>query len=266
MSPEAIRSALGARGVEWPEPVEWFESVGSTNDSLRERARGGAPAWSAVAAGWQSAGRGRQGRSWISEPGNLHVSVLLRPDPRTSVALLPLLAGVAVGEAVAEWGVQARLKWPNDVVVGERKLGGILAESSSSGGSIDHVVLGIGVNLVAPAPELGAIATSISVEAGRAPSAWDAAGAVLAALRRRCNDRTLRDPAAVVALWRERSVDWWGQSVEVVSGATRIEGRAEGVDASGALLVATGSGTIRVLSGEARALRLAPGRDPEGRA
>lgn len=262
-----VRIELRKHGLDWPEPIEWLESVGSTSDVLRERARNGAPAWSAVAALRQTAGRGRQGRSWVSAPGNLYLSVLVRPGSQhlESLAVLPLLAGVAVREAVTDWGVDARLKWPNDLVVGERKLAGILAESTTSGGSIDHVVVGIGLNLVEPEPELRAIATSVLVETGQTRSAPEAAGAVLAACRRCFESLMPAGPGAIVSVWREHAVDWWGRSVEVVSGGTRIEGRAEGVDDSGALLLATGSGTIRVLSGEARALRLAQSQDPEGR-
>jgi BirA family biotin operon repressor/biotin-[acetyl-CoA-carboxylase] ligase len=255
--PAALRAALAALGLEWPESVEWHASVGSTNDVLRERARAGAPAWTAVGADHQSAGRGRQGRTWLSEGDNLYLSVLLRPEPAdAAAALLPLVAGIAVGDAVASWGVEARLKWPNDLVAGERKLGGTLAEATSSGGGLDHVVLGIGVNLAARPAGLEAIATSVKDEGGRVPAATEAAAAVLGSLRRRFAELRAARPEAIVALWRARSVDWWGRRIEVTSGDVRIAGRALGVDTDGALLVATGSGTMRVLSGDARALRL----------
>jgi len=262
----ALRAALAAEGLAWPEPVEWHASPGSTNDVLRERARDGAPAWTAIGADRQTAGRGRQGRAWLSETGNLYLSVLLRPaaEEAACVSLLPLVAGLAVAEAASRWGVAAQLKWPNDVLAGGRKLAGILAEGTSSGSTLDHVVLGIGVNLTAAPAELQSVATSVRELCGAAPSPPAAGAAVLGALRRLWKELMGGSPAVIVTRWRTRSVDWWGREVEVASGAGRVVGRAVGLDADGALLLATGSGTMRVLSGEARALQLVPDGTREG--
>ena len=124
-----VRSLLRTRGREWPAPIGWLETVGSTNDAMKDRARAGAPAWSAVVASRQTTGRGRQGRAWLSPEGNLFLSVLLRPALALDRAgMLPLAAGVAAAEAAGEWGVDARLKWPNDLMVAGRKLGGVLVE------------------------------------------------------------------------------------------------------------------------------------------
>lgn len=265
---EALHTLLHKRGLSWPAPIERFESVGSTNDVLRERARAGCSSWHVVLADRQTAGRGRQGRRWLSETGNLFLSLLLRPGdvPADTQSALPLLAGAAVGEAAVEWGVDARLKWPNDVMVGDRKLGGILAEASSGGLGLEHVIVGFGVNLdFDPPDELRGAATSIRAETGRAPSVDEAAAAVLAAFEKAARTVAPRGLAAVVAAWRERAADWWGREVEVLSGEARLRGRALGVDEAGALVLETGSGTIRVLSGEARALRLAGARSAEGR-
>jgi BirA family biotin operon repressor/biotin-[acetyl-CoA-carboxylase] ligase len=240
--------------------VERFESVPSTNDLLRERARAGAPEWSAVLADAQTAGRGRQGRSWLSPPGNLCLSVLLRPT-FDAVGVLPLAAGVAVAEAAAGWGVAARLKWPNDVVVGERKLAGVLAEAVSSGGRVESVILGIGVNLLldpAEAPEhLRASVTSIRHEGGRVPSAPAAADAILAGLGVWYHSLAREGAQPVVEAWRRLSVAWWGRAVEVIAGDRRISGIARGLDDSGALVLETAEGAeLLVVSGDARELRL----------
>jgi BirA family biotin operon repressor/biotin-[acetyl-CoA-carboxylase] ligase len=239
--------------------VEWHESLGSTSDVARERAREGSPSWTAILAGRQTAGRGRHGRPWVSEPGNVYVSVLLRPAgwPAEAIATLPLLAGVAVAEALGEWGIEARLKWPNDVWVGERKIAGLLAEASSGAAGVESVVLGLGVN-VAHAPESVA-ATCLSDAIGRAPSLFDVAAAVLAALRRRVEELAPKGSAAVVAAWREHAVDWRGRLVEVESGGSRLLGRYEGIADDGALLLSGDRGTMRIVSGEARALRPAAG-------
>lgn len=216
----------------------------------------------------QSAGRGRQRRRWVSRAGDLFLSLLVRPHdlPVETLSVLPLLTGVAVSQAAREWGVEPRLKWPNDVLVGERKLAGILAEASSGGLGLEHVVLGIGVNLALDPPgHLRGVATSVRAETGRSPTPDEAAAAVLAAFLTFARTLAPGGVAAVVSAWRQRAADWWGREVEVRSGDTRVAGRALGVDEQGALLLQTGGGTIRVLSGDARALRLAEERALEGR-
>jgi BirA family biotin operon repressor/biotin-[acetyl-CoA-carboxylase] ligase len=233
--------------------------VTSTNDVLREQARAGAPAWTAVIAEEQTAGRGREGRAWTSPAGNLYLSVLLRPALEvSSLGLLPLLVGVGVAEACTSLGAAARLKWPNDVVVGERKLGGILVEAASSGGTVDFVVAGIGVNLAATLPEeLRELATSLEAESGRRYEAEDAAHVVLGRIRVWYDRLASEGPASVLAAWRAFAVAWWGRRVEVLSGGQRVEGQAVGIDDSGALLLLDATGQqVRVVVGDARALRL----------
>src|SRR5262245_6667427 len=119
---ERIRGLLEARGEDWPGPIESFAVIASTNDHVKELARTGAGEWSVAVAGQQTAGRGRQGSLWRSPPGNLALTVLLRPSLSASEAgLIPLAAGVAVRDALAEMGVQTALKWPNDITVTSRK-------------------------------------------------------------------------------------------------------------------------------------------------
>jgi BirA family transcriptional regulator, biotin operon repressor / biotin---[acetyl-CoA-carboxylase] ligase len=257
LSPEArLSGLLAARGWTWRAPIEHHGSLDSTNGRLKELARDGAPEGSVVWADTQTAGRGRHGRAWSSPPGNLYVSVLLRPSA-ACVPLLPLAAGVAVAEGLETLGVAPRLKWPNDVVALDRKLGGILAESSSTGSAIDWVVVGIGVNVRAPVPsELGDVAVSL-VEAG-APLAQveEVASVVLPPLS--VWYHRLRDSGADALLdeWRLRSVPWWGQTVEAWSSGTRIVGRAVGVDDEGGLILDMDDGTQSTLrSGDVRRFR-----------
>ncbi len=131
--------------------MTWLEltSCDSTNDELARLASDGAPAGTVVIARTQRAGRGRNGRRWQSgQEGNLYASILLRPrlEPK-HVPPISLCVGIAVVRAVRELGVRAELKWPNDIVVGTRKLGGILAEASTQGMRLEHVVVGIGLNI-----------------------------------------------------------------------------------------------------------------------
>lgn len=261
-----LRALLEESGESWPAPLEHHAEVASTNDRLKERARGGAPEWSVVLADAQSAGRGRQGRTWASPRGHLYVSVLLRP-PARAAGLIPLAAGVAACEALAAFGVAARLKWPNDVLVGERKIAGILAEASSGQGSgnavagaparVDWVVLGVGANLDEGTQALPAEATSVRAETGRVVSPVEAAAAVLVRLRVWYRSLVSGPSAAVVGAWRERAVPWWGRLVEASTGERRIRGVAKDVDDEGALVLETETGRLeRIVSGEVSRVRL----------
>jgi BirA family biotin operon repressor/biotin-[acetyl-CoA-carboxylase] ligase len=159
------------------------------------------------------------------------------------------------------FGITTLLKWPNDVVAGERKLGGILAEGLSGPQGVDAVVLGIGVNVVADMaalpPDVRALATSVAAETGRSVDTIDVAASVLARLTL-WYDALGRDGSApIVAAWRARSVPWWGRAVEIRSGTEVLRGVARDVDERGALLLDLGEGRVTpVLSGEVRELRL----------
>jgi BirA family biotin operon repressor/biotin-[acetyl-CoA-carboxylase] ligase len=147
-----LRRAVIKPGGLW-RAVEVLASTGSTNADLLARAAAGAPEGAVLAAEEQTAGRGRMGRSWVSPPrAALTFSLLVRPDTVSPArrGWLPLLTGVSVASAVrAAAGVDARLKWPNDVLAGPAKLGGILAEANG-----DAVVIGIGLNVSTEPGEL----------------------------------------------------------------------------------------------------------------
>jgi BirA family transcriptional regulator, biotin operon repressor / biotin---[acetyl-CoA-carboxylase] ligase len=209
----------------------------STNERARELAAAGAPHGTLVTADEQSAGRGRQGRTWTAPPGSaVLMSVLLRELSET----LPLAAAVAVCEALP---VEARIKWPNDVWIDGRKVAGILVEARPQEG---WAVLGIGLNVSVevedfPA-ELRETATSLRI-AGADLAREAALEAVLAAL-----DHWLPQPTDdVLAAWRSRDA-LLGRSVRWQNGSN--EGTAAGIDASGALLVDTADGTVSLDAGE----------------
>lgn len=256
-----MRTALQARDEPWPGPVRAFECLPSTNDALKQWAAAGAPHGSVVLARQQTAGRGRQGHTWCSPLGNLYLSWLVRPPAQLALTLLPLAAGVALADALAEWGLVAQLKWPNDVLVGseERKLAGVLTEATSSGGRVDAVVVGAGVNLAWDPrgdPELQVSATSLRLETGQTPELMDVAAALLHAWGVWYH-ALLRDEHSVVTAWRERAVPWWGQHVEVC-GSTRVErGRLLRIDPDGALVLERAGTAHRLLSGEVSRLRRA---------
>jgi BirA family biotin operon repressor/biotin-[acetyl-CoA-carboxylase] ligase len=142
---DSLRRAVLGAGIE-VEPV-WMEETGSTNTDALRLAEEGAPEWTVVSTGHQTAGRGRIGRTWADDPGSsLLVSVLLRPTlPPDRAPLLSLLAAVAMIDAAKLPSM--RSKWPNDLMVGDRKVGGILAEASIADGAVGHVVVGLGLNI-----------------------------------------------------------------------------------------------------------------------
>ena len=135
-------------------PVRWDEVTGSTNATAMDLAAAGTPEWTLVAAGHQTQGRGRLGRAWVDRPGDsLMVSIVLRPAlPVGDAGVLTLLAGAAwAGSARDLTGLDVRCKWPNDLVIDGRKVGGILTESVTGGdGELAHVVIGSGINIVPP--------------------------------------------------------------------------------------------------------------------
>jgi BirA family biotin operon repressor/biotin-[acetyl-CoA-carboxylase] ligase len=258
---ELLGRLLSGLGHPWPAPIEHLSTVGSTNDYLKDRARSGSPEWTVVVADRQTAGRGREGRSWASPSGNLYLSVLLRPalEPLT---LLPLAAGLAVAEALQALGVEARLKWPNDVEADGKKIAGVLTESAAAGGGTEWVVIGMGVNLHPdePLPE-----TATSLRAVARAEEWSVTGreavaaSVLARLAVWYDALRHGGSRAVVAAWRERALPWWGRTVEARSGDLVLHGVARGLDDRGALVLELPDGSHRaVFSGEVREVRLSP--------
>jgi BirA family biotin operon repressor/biotin-[acetyl-CoA-carboxylase] ligase len=245
--------------------VLWYESVSSTNDVADRAASGGAGHGTVVAAECQESGRGRMGRAWYSPPGaGLYVSVVLRPDevfgttPAGALAgasWITLTAGVAIAEALrASTALPAGIKWPNDVVVGPRKLCGILAESATSGSGSGHVVLGFGINVLSAAypPDIADRATSIEAELGRAVDRPAVFAESLACLAERLRQLTAGGFDAILDLWRTLSPSSIGARVEVVAPEGWLEATTAGVDRDGALLVNVGGTVRRVIAGEVR--------------
>ena len=228
-------------------------TTASTNDVAAALEEG-----SVVVADQQTAGRGRRGRNWFSPPGSgLYVSVVLAPsraaDPRRATALLTLAAGVAIAEALDQSAaLHVDLKWPNDLYVGRRKLGGILAEAATTGGPIERVVLGCGVNIgrAAYPPELANRATSIETEIGRLVDREALLAASLGALARRYADLLAGRFGDILDAWRGRAPSASGSRVTWTSGAGPLDGVTMGIDDDGALLLRIDDRTERVVSGE----------------
>ncbi len=258
LTPLEIRPLLNTHDI--GQVVHWSEELGSTNDRAKELAEEGAEHGEVVVAETQTAGRGRRGRSWAS-PGrkNLTFSVVLRPDlPPARAPELTLVASVAVCEALRQAGVDARIKWPNDVLASGRKIAGILTELAADPDRVQWVVLGVGVNVNARAEDFPADvrgeATSILLERGQAAPRALFAAACFTALEDWLDRHAEDGFAAIRDEWKRRSATL-GREVSVKVDAREIVGVAEDLDAGGALLVRTETGLERILSGEVRMLR-----------
>lgn len=225
----------------------------STNDVAAPLEEG-----AVVVADQQTAGRGRRGRTWFSPPGSgLYVSVVLAPsrasDPTRATALLTLAAGVAIAEGVDEaTSLRVDLKWPNDLYVGRRKLGGILAEAATAGGPIERVVLGVGINIARAAypADVADRATSIETELGRVVDRETVLAASLTALARRYADLLAGRFGDILDAWRARAPNASGARITWASGAGQVDGVTAGVDEAGALLLRIGDRTERIVAGE----------------
>ena len=167
-----------------------------------------------------------------------------------------------MAEAVREWGVAAELKWPNDVLAGGRKLGGILVESWTDGRTQPAIVAGIGVNLELDPrgldSSLQSAVTSVRSQGAAVPPADDAAAAVLARLLVWYHALATQGGDALRAAWRGLAVDWWGRTVQAGYEGSVVRGIVRDIDEHGALVLESAGGQrVAVMSGEVRELRLA---------
>lgn len=234
--------------------IQWVAETGSTNADLLAAARDDAPHGSVLVADYQSAGRGRHGRKWLSDRNEaLLVSVLLRPVADTTAGWLVSATAIALVDAVGHLGVAAGIKWPNDLVVasagGHKKLAGILAESSVTNGRVDAVVVGLGCNVAAVPPQARAIATSIHDEAGSTVDRVELLADVLTRLHRR-----LESDEPIMAAYRSRSTTI-GRTVRVDGHHGVVVGTAVDVDDDGRLILATSTGEELISAGDVVHLR-----------
>ncbi len=243
--------------------VRHFPVIGSTNDVAMSLAAAGGAEGAVVIADEQTSGRGRRGRAWFSPPGSgLYVSVVLTPGAAGSGARATSLVTLTVGVALAE-GVEAAtalapdIKWPNDLTVGRRKLGGILTEGvagagSATGGHVSVVVTGFGINVgpMAYPRELSDRATSLEVELGRPVDRGLLLTELLAALARRYEDLLAGRFDAILDAWRAKAPSSQGATVSWAAPEGPRTGVTAGIDDEGALILRTDRGPERVVAGE----------------
>jgi BirA family biotin operon repressor/biotin-[acetyl-CoA-carboxylase] ligase len=254
----ALEAALS--GTLFAGNLHFSPVTGSTNTDAMEAARAGAPHGSVYFADEQLAGRGRGDHRWQSVAGEgLYVSVLLRLVlPAVRLPLVPLAAGLAAAEAIhsASW-LKVDLRWPNDLLIGDRKAGGILVESKTEGSASVFAVVGIGINVhqLSFDPGLATPATSLDLAAGHTVSRQQLLIALLKSLEREA--LALLEPDAGKAIpTRVAEASTWirGRNVEV-HGPQACMGVTAGLDENGFLLVETAEGIITVRTGGMRAAK-----------
>jgi BirA family biotin operon repressor/biotin-[acetyl-CoA-carboxylase] ligase len=226
--------------------IRRYDSVGSTNDEARRLAEGGAAHGTVVVAREQTAGRGRHGRHWVSPPGNLHASILLRLDlPDSRLAEVGFVASLAVADVVDAFAPgRAMLKWPNDVQVDGAKLSGILLEQAGTA-----IIIGIGINVQQIPADTTYSATSLRRIANSEIAADDVCHALLDALARRLHDWQAEGFNAVRHAWLARAHPP-GTQLSITTSMRRMLGRFAGISDSGALLLETAEGRQEFVAGD----------------
>jgi BirA family transcriptional regulator, biotin operon repressor / biotin---[acetyl-CoA-carboxylase] ligase len=237
-----------------------FDSIDSTNTEAHKQARLGAGEGLCVIAREQNVGRGRQGRSWISpKDAGLYLSVVLRP--KIEIQYLPLItlaAAVAVHEIVANIGLMPDIKWPNDVLINEKKICGILAEMTETDLGL-AVVLGIGINITSEnfSPEIADSPTSISAELKRPVTVSEVEKSLLPSIDHWYS--RLQQPeghSAIVDAWAARSTYFRGKKVRGALNGGPITGITDGLEPDGALHIKQANGsTITIHAGDVEQLR-----------
>ncbi len=256
--PEILNPLI--HGTIFDSHIHHFYKIGSTNTAAMTAAGEGAPEGSVFLAEEQTAGRGRGSHTWDSaRSAGIYCSVVLRPKLSPSEALLlSLAAGLAVQSAIeqVDAGVNVDLKWPNDGLIGARKVSGILTEMNAEPTRVRHVVVGVGVNVNQPAfpKELLCEAISLRMATGSEWSRVALTAALLKSLDREYRQFTERGDARQSILRRFREHSSWvrGKQVSVEDNGAAIEGLTEGLDERGFLLVRTSTGVQTVLSGTVR--------------
>jgi BirA family biotin operon repressor/biotin-[acetyl-CoA-carboxylase] ligase len=262
--PAEIRNGLKTSAF-GQERIDYFPVIDSTNVHARMIAHEGAPEGTIVVADTQLRGKGRKGRTWFSPAGQgIYVSVILRPRvPPSEAPPLVLMAAVAAAETLlAHAAVPVTVKWPNDILVGGKKIAGILTEMRLDGDRIDHVVIGMGVNVNTPVeslpPEIAATATSLCAITGRTFSR-------VALLR-----TYLEKLEGWYALFRERSFEpirerWLdlariiGKQVKIAGVGRDYEGEVVDIDPNGFLILKSPDGAIqRILAGDVSLIEALP--------
>jgi len=221
-----------------------YDSLSSTMDVAFRSGLEGAQEGTVVCAETQTKGRGRLGRNWTSPKGKgIYMSIILRPSlPPTDVARLTLLGAVAVAEGIQKaCGILPKIKWPNDLLINNHKVAGILTEMSAEMDRVRFVVLGVGINVNTPISLLPSNATSLKVESGKTVSRVLLVQEILSSLEFWYESLKTDGFEPVIAQWKELSLTL-GQRVQVIDPSGSVEGEAVDLDEHGGLIIRNDSG------------------------
>ncbi len=255
LTPSEIKPFLKTKWI--GKRIHHFQTLDSTNSKAYELALNGAEEGEVVIAESQEKGKGRLGRQWFSPPFlNIYVSLILRPKiPPHRASLVTLMAAVATAEAIRNFsGLLPLIKWPNDILLRDRKVAGLLNEIQSEVDRIHFVILGIGVNLNMDekmfSKEIRNVATSLKIETGQAVSRKDFLQSLFLELESWYAMFLKEGSAVILKAWRDRA-HIKGKQVKVTSFGETLVGRAIDVDSDGALLLEIEDGTQkRVVAGD----------------
>jgi BirA family biotin operon repressor/biotin-[acetyl-CoA-carboxylase] ligase len=254
ITPEEIK--IGLRTAFIGRELRYFQNVSSTNDVARDLAEKGAAEGLVVLAESQSMGRGRLGRSWASPAGGIWLSVILHPDmPPSNAQLLSLAAGVGAADAINKLGLQAKLKWPNDVMIRDKKVCGILIEIAAEVEAVNYAILGIGINANNDLPsEIQQSATTLKKELGKAIERAKFVQDLLLELEKKYLFFQ-RNPSVILNRWRVLS-NILGEKVQIKTQTENFTGIARDIAQNGSLLVELENGSIKqVIAGDCINLR-----------
>jgi len=250
LSPASITSNLGTHFI--GQKVICYPSLTSTMAAAKREIQRGAVEGTVVIADEQTAGRGRIKRVWLSPKGSIALSIILYPSVVNLPSLIMLASLAVVHSIEAVTGLRSRIKWPNDVLANDRKVCGILIESSVRGNIVDYAIIGIGVNVnlrLSDFPEIPATATSLSDELGRDVPRLRIIRRLLVEMERLY--LALQAGGSIYEEWRDSLVTL-GRKVKVKSGKTVYEGVAESVARDGSLLLRHSDGNLsKIVAGDA---------------
>jgi len=249
LSLRAITRGLGTHLI--GKRVVYQPVLASTMEAARLEAQRGACEGTVVVCSRQTAGKGRMKRPWLSPEGNIALSVILRPA-LSCLPCLVMLASLAVVHSIKEvTGLEPEIKWPNDVLIGGKKVSGILIESALRGKDVDYAILGIGVNVnfkVSEFPEIAARATSLVSESGEAVSRLSLIRRLLVEVERLYLSSS---QGCIFEEWQKRLVTT-GRMIQVKSGGNTYHGIARSVEADGSLILQEPGGHLkRIVAGDA---------------
>jgi BirA family biotin operon repressor/biotin-[acetyl-CoA-carboxylase] ligase len=233
-----------------------LEACASTNDEAARLARAGAQHGTVVIAERQTAGRGRDGRVWQSPPGGLYLSAVVRPPlPISAVPPMTLAIGIGLCDAARAFGAPAVLKWPNDVLVDNRKLAGVLVEAQSQGGKLDSVIVGIGINLDGELAEpVSSTGITLAEGANRVVRREEFIQHLLADVERWIDRYVAVGIEAIIPSWQQRMAP--GLAARATIDGAAMTGQMTGLDPDGSLLLRDASGKVhRVRSGDVEMIR-----------